>query len=116
MVVADLGIIEIDLLHQDASALEATPMGKAKRLAAQKLAEQIQKGGLPSSCLREATLSIAKSPGRRKQSVNGPTRSGYDVSFVARAVSDLGKIYESKTSIFAAPHNPLMERQSNRRC
>src|SRR5947207_1622431 len=52
----------IDLLAVSAESTDATPSGFARRLAAQKFAEQIAKAGLPSSWFRKARLDITKLP------------------------------------------------------
>src|SRR5437667_11840282 len=55
-----------DLIETSGENIEATPIAAAKRLAATKFAEQIEKAGLPRSCFREAHLDITKSADSRR--------------------------------------------------
>ena len=104
----------IDLLAVSAESTDATPSAFARRLAAQKFAEQIAKAGLPGSWFREARLDITKLPVSRFGVVNGRSCSGHDVRFLAHAVTDLGRIYDATLSIFVAPHDPKVELRSAR--
>jgi hypothetical protein len=90
-----------------------TPMAIAKRLAVLKFAEQAKKGGGSMSWIREAFLEITKSTAPDGGYVNGCLCSGYVLKFVAQATTDLGKMYESTTSMFVAPHNPNLELRRN---
>jgi len=113
LLVEKLGRISIDLL--DASGeRKATPLAYAEWLAAQKFREQIGKAGLPRSWFQEARLDVTKSADTRLGLVNGRSCSGYDVRFLAHVVTDLGKTYDSASSIFVAPHDPKVELRSAR--
>ena len=114
LLVKDMRQMSVDLL--DASGeRKATPRAYAEWLAAQRFAEQIGKAGLPKSCLREARLEITKvSDAQHGCSVNGHFCSGYEMRFVAQAVTDLGQTYERALSIFVAPNDPKVELRSAR--
>jgi len=103
----------IDLLAAISDGSD-TPTAAVKRLAITKFAEQIEKAGISKSWFREARLEAAKMPGSRIGAVNGHVCCGYEVRFVVRAITDLGKGYERALSIFVAPHNPAMELRSAR--
>ena len=104
----------IDLLDLRTESADTTPSAFARRLAAQKFAEQIAKAGLPRSWFREARLDISKSAEPRFGAVNDRSCSGYDVRFLAHAVTDLGRTYDTTLSIFVAPHDPKVELRSAR--
>ena|SRR5438128_5003086 len=104
----------IDLLDLRTESADTTPSAFARRLAAQKFAEQIAKAGLPRSWFREARLDISKSAEPRFGAVNGRSCFGYDVRFLAHAVTDLGRTYDTTLSIFVAPHDPKVELRSAR--
>jgi len=106
--------LRIDLIEVRAECNETTPIATAERLGVTKFSEQMEKAGLPTSCIREAHLKITKSPELIDGFVNGWLSSGYQVKFVVEAVTDLGKTYESTMSLFVAPHNPKVERRSGR--
>jgi hypothetical protein len=113
LLIESLNSVRIDLLEK-ASELTDTPSGFAASLAVQRFREQLAKAGLPKEWFHEAYLEIAKLPERRANFVNGWNRSGYDVSFQARTVTDLGRAYGKTTSIFVAPHDPKIELRSTR--
>jgi hypothetical protein len=110
--VEGIGETSFDLLDASSECAEATEFAFARRLAVRKFAEQLAKAGLPKSWFREARLDISKSAESKSGFVNGRSCSGYDLRFLAHAVTDLGSIYKSTASIFVAPHDPRMERRS----
>jgi hypothetical protein len=112
--VKDMESLRIDLLGAIAVDATATPLAFARQLAAQKFTEQITKAGLPRSRFQEAHLEITKSPHKRLGTINGWRSSGYDFRFGARAITDLGKEYDSVATIFVAPHDPKVEGRSSR--
>jgi hypothetical protein len=112
--VEDIEDMQIDLIEDISGRNETSPMSTAKLLAVTKFAEQIEKAGLLKSCIREAYLDITKSPGFIDGYVNDWLTRGYSVTFVAKAVTDFGKPYESTLSTFIAPHNPKVEQRSAR--
>jgi hypothetical protein len=114
MLVDQPDALGIDLLHAEGRSVGATPVAFATRLAAEKFTEQIEKAGLSISRLRDARLSIVKSPVVTLGLVNGHVRPGHDVRFAAKAISQLGKTYERATSVFVAPHDPRVEQRSTR--
>ena len=104
----------IDLMEPSSAGADTTPVNAARRFATAKFAQQLAKAGIPESRLREAHLEITKSPDSRTGDVNGHLCSGHDVTFVAHAVTDVGKKYESKICVFIAPHDPSVELRSTR--
>ncbi len=114
MLIGELDGFNVNLLDAGCGATESAPMTAAVRLAAVKFMEQLEKAGLSLTCIREAQLSATKSPSSRNHYFNGHWSAGFDVEFVARAVSSSGKSYERKKSVFVAPHNPEVELRSTR--
>lgn len=112
--VVDLDAVTLDLLDDSPDVDDSTPWGLARSLAVQKFGEQIAKVGLPSCWIRKAHLDISKSPTPLLGAVNGYRTSGHIVIFEARVVTDLGREYRRKTSVFVAPHDPKMESRSSR--
>ena len=106
--------VTIDVLSQVSESTDSSPWGFARRLAAQKFSEQTAKAGLPREWFREACLGISKSPQSKMGVVNGRSVSGYDVRFQAHVVTDLGRRYDSTTSIFVAPHDSKVESRNAR--
>jgi len=101
-------------MHRNSETNQNTPLAVAQRLAKTKFAQQTEKAGVSKSCLRDAYLDITKSPKSKMGNVNGHLCPGHDVTFVARAVTDRGRAYESKLSIFIAPHDAKIELRSAR--
>lgn len=114
MFVSDLDELKINLLARENIAGESKPMTIARQLAVTKFNEQANKVGLAVSQVREAHLTIKKLPALKKGVVNERVTDGYEVQFLAAAVLDNGKTFETKTGEFVAPHNPEVERQSTR--
>lgn len=106
--------MKIDLLGDGEDGVGGPPAA-AIRIARQKFGEQLSKAGLPLAYIREASLMLARSPTQSTGLVNGQMAVGYQITFTARAVSDLGGVYESEASVFAAPHDPQVELRSRRR-
>lgn len=114
MLVSESGEINIDLLNATGDWVGGEATASAVRLASMRFKEQMAKAGLDLSCLREARLSITRTPGLRDGYVNGHRAVGSEMNFAARAVSLHGKAYECKKSVFVAPHNPEVELRSTR--
>jgi hypothetical protein len=114
MLVAQTESLDFDLLHAEDNSAETPLVANAKRLAAERFADQVGKAGLPISCLCKARLHIARLPDAIRGEVNGHVCVGHDVQFVATVVSDVGKTYERATSVFVAPHNRFVESRSTR--
>ncbi|HEY0101708.1 MAG TPA: hypothetical protein VGB76_22475 [Pyrinomonadaceae bacterium] len=115
MLVRELEQFNIDLLNTVDDISDTTPMAAAVRFARANFKDQVEKAGLSLSCLREANLAIIKSSDLGSGFVNGHRSAGFDVSFVAKAVSHRDKTYERKKSVFVAPHDPGVEQRSTRR-
>ena len=64
--------------------------------------------------MREARLDMRRSPTLMRGTVNGRLADGYEITLAVRGVTDLNGVYESTTSIFAAPHDPQAEQRSSR--
>lgn len=112
--VADLQKMRIDLLAGE-EVRGHEPLAAAVRLARETFRDQVTKAGLPVSLVREAWLEIIRSETSTEGWVNGFLNPGHHVTFVARAVSDLGTAYETAESVFVAPHDPKVELRSTRR-
>lgn len=113
--VEGLGKMSIDLLGGVAEGAEGTPEVFVRRLAAQRFSEQLAKSGLSRQCVREARVDIWLSSERTFGWQNHTYSSGYDMSFQAHAVSDLGKSCDSPIwTVFVAPHDPKLESRSLR--
>lgn len=114
MLVTDLTQLNLDLLDFGGSAPEITPVSSAAKLATAEFKDQVQKAGLSLSCIQSAHLTITKSLDPSDGQINGCPCVGYDVSFMATAVSDHGKTYKHEKSVFVAPHDSKVERRSVR--
>jgi len=107
--------LKIDLLNPSIGATESTIVAIAVKLAAQKFREQVDKGNLSISCMREARLDITRLPDSVRGAVNGRVCAGYNFRFFARVVSDSGREYDSEMLAFVAPHDPAVESRSKHR-
>ena len=91
MIIQHLNALDVDLLNSGDTGMVGTPLTFAIWLASERFADQLHKADISVSCLREARLRIVKSPDVIPGRVNGHLCAGYDVRFLARAVTDLGK-------------------------
>ena len=114
MLIVDLTELRIDLLGSFFGGTASTPIVAATQLAALKFREQIGKAGLSVACVREATLDITKLRYSQSGAVNGRVCAGHILQFVAKAVSDYGKTYGRRVSVFVAPHDSGVELRSTR--
>lgn len=107
----------IDLLNPSNTSPKVTSLvvSVTAKLAVQKFQEQMERAGLPLSCVSEAYLEIARFPDLLKGQVNGRICGLHKVRFLARVVCNHGKTFESEFTLFIAPHNPLAESRSTRR-
>jgi hypothetical protein len=112
--VEDIQELQFDLIGKIVEPSQPEPIEAVRYLAVAKFREQLGKAGLPMSCVRDAYLVITKSPNPTQGYVNGRLTSGHTVEFMAKAATDLGKLYERRVSKFVAPHNPAVEHQSSR--
>jgi hypothetical protein len=110
----DVKEVNINLLNTSEGHGDETNIAAAKRLAVIKFEEQLRKANIASSCIREASLIITRSKDSRLDMVNEHECLGYDLQFVIKAITDLGKTHVSKKSVFVAPHDPKVERRSIR--
>jgi hypothetical protein len=106
--------MNIDLMGAPPENTASAPSDFARRLAAQKFAEQVAKACLPITRFRSASLQVTKSPTARLGAINGHICSGIDVRFLAHAVTDFDRTHDSTLSIFVAPHDPTVERRRAR--
>jgi hypothetical protein len=67
------------------------------------------------TAIQEARLVITKLPGSVEGQINSRKRIGHMVRFAVGVVSDYGRSYGCETSVFVAPHDPLVEWRSTRR-
>lgn len=112
MLVSNVDVQRVNLLGSEAAADDA--LTTAGVMAQQRFRQQLTKSGLDGSYIREAWLEIHRSPRSATVFVNGLAATGYELTFTARVVSDLGRTYESTHSIFVAPHDAGVERRSAR--
>lgn len=112
MIISDLNRHRIDLLGPGPDGSDA--LATAGRLACQRFHEQLLKPGLAPACVREATLELERTSRSRSVNVNGLMATGHELALTARVVTDLGKTYERRQSIFVAPHDPTVESRSAR--
>ena len=113
-IVDGLQQLSIDLLNPACDHSVATPEYVAVHLAAAKFRDQIEKTRLSISCVCEAKLLITKSQDGKMGLVNGHSCFGHNVDFLATAISDHGKKFEYRKSVFVTQHNPHVELQSTR--
>ena len=106
--------LRIDLLAQH-DTLSDAPFDVARRSAAVRFADQVQKTGLSRALISQAWLTIRKLPGAITSSIDGHLRTGHEISFSAEAVTDDGRRLELEKVLFVAPHDPALERRSTRR-
>jgi len=111
--VDEITLTGIDLMGESYESTESVSMARAKRLAVEKFSEQMTKAGIAATEIAKACLDIAKPSNLRRRLVHIHNREGYDLRFVARAVDNHGRVYESERFIFVAPHDPTMEQRSN---
>ena len=105
---AQLGDVQVDLLATVARPDD--PLSAATQMAQSKFADQLTKAKIPSSLLREARLSVTRAPELTRGAVNGRRCNGHIFTLAVRVVSDRGKTFEDKASIFVAPHDASTER------
>ena len=105
-------MLNIDLLCPSVDTTAPPAVTAAIKLAAHKFQEQMKKAGLSLSYAREARLEMKSSRDLVRGTINGHMSTGHIVRFVAKVISDHGKIYEYRTSEFVAPHNSAVEMRS----
>lgn len=104
--------IDCDLKHCQHSATDLEHI--ACRRAVAVFSDQMKKARVPDVWVREATLHVARGA-RSSAVINGHKRVGHNVSFLVRAIDDSGRVYQSRTIIFVAPHIASLEYRSMRR-
>lgn len=115
ILVEDLERLDVDLLQPEPPMGDSVKTRGAATLAALKFNEQVKKAGVALSQIREARLSLTRLTGTMEGIVNGRARTGYTLHFVATAVTDLGRAFRCERSVFAAPHDALLESRSTHR-
>src|SRR6185436_20121872 len=103
--IGDLGELQIDLLSR-AVGNAGTPIGAARRRAAETFVDQARKAGLTSSQVQSARLTLRRLPGAFEETVPGRARAGYGLELSAEAVMASGKRYRRDQVVFVAPHDP----------
>ena len=111
------GMLVDELDHEPIDLLGAAPQDTnawaiARRIAQERFREQVAKGGLAISRLREARLDLRRSSAPASGLVNGHMVPGYEVTLAARATFAAGAVYERAMSMFVAPHDPALELRS----
>jgi hypothetical protein len=89
--------------HATAPDTSGSRQGNRARLT---FRDQLAKGSLDASLVREARVDIVRSSASAEGLVNGSVVAGHDVVLTARAVSDLGGVYTRNATIFVAAHDP----------
>jgi hypothetical protein len=112
--VLDLQHLRIDLLSNQACAVDNTPKTVALTLARSKFRDQVGKAGLSLKSIGAAELEITKLSGTQRVLENGQVRDGYGVLFRAVATMDNGRVYERQRTVFVSPHNASIELRSVR--
>jgi hypothetical protein len=108
------GELRIDLLQKEPALSGETPITFAKQLAVQKFREQMAKAGLAEFKFREGSLHISRLPERTRGFVNGVSCEGNMLRLTAIVTTNGGKKYHQEVLVFAASHNPKLERRSAR--
>jgi hypothetical protein len=109
MLVVDLDHTAIDLLGDPRDVVGGEPLQAAIRRARILFREQLARGQLDASVVREARLEMKRSSEPTPGMINGHVATRYEITFTARAVSDLDAVYERTRSVFVAPHDPSIE-------
>jgi hypothetical protein len=109
--------LEVDLTG-DSPRASFDPVSEVRRLAIRRFQEQLANHGLLLTAVRTATLTIRRGPTRQAPLyvASGPMDvSGYDFTFTAKVVTDLGRAYQARRHAFIAPHDPERFLRSARR-
>ena len=108
---------EIDLTGDDTASYAEDPARELASLARRKFKEQLSKVGLPDSIVRSAVLVIRRGPERTGGvllTTGATVLSGFDLTFAASAVTDLGGTYSEVKCVFIAPQDPALFARSGR--
>lgn len=109
-------MIAFDLLSEPAiNSSPVTPIIHAKQIAARTFAERTSRMRVPIHYITEAYLEVMTPEKQRKFWAGEHWRLGHDVEIRAVAITDLGRWYEEKITLFVAPHDPKFEHRSTRR-
>ncbi len=114
MLVSNLDHLVIDLLQADETP-PRHPLALAEALARSVFRDQMAKAGLPLSRAAAASIELKRSSTPSGGHAGDYVVPGFDVTFIARVVSDLGTVYQHTTTIFVAPHDPRREMRATRR-
>jgi hypothetical protein len=111
LLVADLAEdLEFSLLTSPDTQLGQVAVA-AITLAAERFNDQMAKGKLSLSHIRDARMRIHRRP---EQVTTARYGLGYNVEFVATMHMVTGKVTQSDCFIYVAPHNPSKELRSSR--
>ncbi len=108
--VSELDELVVNLLSPGAVGPQPA-LATAQKLAATKFEDQVRKAGIRPAQIREAWLSMKRSPEAARGSVNDHPCAGWPVTFQAGALMDNDRRYEDKEVVFVAPHDPQVERR-----
>ena len=100
--------LEVDLTG-DPPRSSFDPVSEVRRLAIRRFQEQLAKHGLSLTAVHTATLTVRRGPTQQAPLcvASGPMDvSGYDFTFTANVVTDLGRAYQAECHAFIAPHDP----------
>jgi len=100
--VASLDELRINLLDPPASPSEPA-FGVAMRLAVEKFQDQVRKAGLARHRVQSAWLTLRRSPGTVRGTVNSHAGLGYRVEFVAEPSRTMGGDMNRRASFSLLP-------------
>jgi len=106
--------LEIDLLRSTCHPVDDLHEGKLLRIASRKFSEQLAKWRIPVAWVADARLDVIWSGDVVNGFVGSVRQDGYEVTFAASVKTDIGRTISRVRRVFAAPHNPRLERPSAR--
>ena len=112
-IVAELTELRIDLLAAEAADV-SHPRALMSQLAAAKFQDQLLKWQIDRAQLTAAWLRVDRHPDDVLGHVNWHPCTGFQISFMAEALTSNGQHCKRSRMVWVAPHNPLVELQSAR--
>ncbi len=106
--------VSFNLLEPPRTYSDKDPLEHARSLATEKFKDQLKKTGVELGHIQVASLTVSRSTESRLGDVNGSRSYGFDLTFLAKATTDLGKTFESSKVLFVAPHDRGKEFRSTR--
>ncbi len=112
LLVSDLDELIVNLLGPVPN--RPHPRWRLQKLAVTRFKDQVRKARLKPEQIREARLSIKRSPEVARGSVNDHLCAGWQVIFHARALMDDDRWYDCEQVLFVALHDPQVEQRGSR--